>query len=202
MNPVQGSVVLAAYIAQVTGEPLQSVCVRRGITDGAMHESISRLNGNNLMEGHSLTPLGRDTIKVVLTGGVFDIIHPGHIHTLNAAKSLGDILAVVVATDKTTTKTKGRKILHTQEQRRTLVESLRIVDIGIIGYQDDIFKTVKNVMPDVVALGYDQAHHEKHIADGCRLINPRIQIARLQSPIPDISSSDIKQVYGDNIHDI
>ena len=40
-------------------------------------------------------------LKVVLAGGVFDIIHPGHIHTLNAAKALGDVLVVVIATDKT-----------------------------------------------------------------------------------------------------
>jgi len=38
-------------------------------------------------------------LKIVLAGGVFDIIHPGHIHTLNAAKDLGDILVVVIATD-------------------------------------------------------------------------------------------------------
>ena len=35
-------------------------------------------------------------LKVVLAGGVFDIIHPGHIHTLNAAKALGDVLVVVI----------------------------------------------------------------------------------------------------------
>ena len=41
------------------------------------------------------------TKKIVLAGGVFDIIHPGHIHTLNAAKALGGVLIVAVATDKT-----------------------------------------------------------------------------------------------------
>ena len=38
----------------------------------------------------TLTELGRSSIKVVLAGGVFDIIHPGHIYTLNAAKDLGE----------------------------------------------------------------------------------------------------------------
>ena len=37
--------------------------------------------------------------KIILAGGVFDIIHPGHIHTLNAAKALGGILVVAIATD-------------------------------------------------------------------------------------------------------
>ena len=42
--------------------------------------------------------------KIILAGGVFDIIHPGHIHTLNAAKALGDILVVAIATTKTSPK--------------------------------------------------------------------------------------------------
>ena len=46
--------------------------------------------------------------KIVLAGGVFDIIHPGHIHTLNAAKALGDVLVVAIATDKTAQKMKKR----------------------------------------------------------------------------------------------
>ena len=46
------------------------------------------------------------TKKIVLAGGVFDIIHPGHIHTLNAAKALGGVLVVAIATDKTAEKLK------------------------------------------------------------------------------------------------
>jgi cytidyltransferase-like protein len=153
------------------------------------------------MDEHTLTALGRESIRVVLTGGVFDIIHPGHIHTLNAAKGLGNILVVVVASNSTATK-KSDNIIHSQIQRQTLVESLQIVDVCVIGHQNNIFKTVQDIIPDIVALGYDQGHHEKYIADGCKKINPRIQVARLQSPVPDISSSDIKRVYGDNIHNL
>ncbi|NDF30451.1 MAG: cytidyltransferase, partial [Nitrososphaeria archaeon] len=49
-------------------------------------------------ENNTLTDFGRTTLHVVLAGGVFDIIHPGHIYTLNAAKALGDVLVVVIAT--------------------------------------------------------------------------------------------------------
>ena len=49
----------------------------------------------------TLEDVQKSSSKIVLAGGVFDIIHPGHIHTLNAAKKLGDVLVVVVATDKT-----------------------------------------------------------------------------------------------------
>ena len=109
--------------------------------------------------------------KIVLAGGVFDIIHPGHIHTLNAAKALGDVLVVAIATDKTAKKMKKRQPLHSQELRHELVSSLSMVDVAVIGNEDDIFETVKLVKPDVIALGYDQVHQEKFISDGCKRIN-------------------------------
>ena len=138
--------------------------------------------------------------KIVLAGGVFDIIHPGHIHTLNAAKALGDILVVVIATDKTARKMKKRPPLHNQESRRDLVSCLTMVDMAIIGHEEDIFETVKEVKPNIIVLGYDQVHQDKFIADGCKRINLDVKIVRLQSPVPELSSSDIEKKYGKDIH--
>ena len=140
--------------------------------------------------------------KIVLAGGVFDIIHPGHIHTLNAAKALGDVLVIVIATDKIAKKMKKRQPLHNQELRCELVNSLSIVDVAIVGNEDDIFETVKLVKPNVIALGYDQIHQEKFISDGCKRINLDVKIVRLQSPAPKLSSSDIQKEYGKDIHDL
>jgi len=138
--------------------------------------------------------------KTILAGGVFDIIHPGHIHTLNAAKALGGVLVVAIATDKTAQKMKKRPPLHNQELRRELVSYLSMVDVAIVGHEEDIFQTVKEVKPDIIVLGYDQIHQEKFIDDGCKRINLDIEIVRLQSPVPDLSSSEIEQKYGKDIH--
>ena len=138
--------------------------------------------------------------KIVLAGGVFDIIHPGHIHTLNDAKKLGDVLVVVVATDKTAVKMKKREPLHSAELRQELVSSLTMVDLCIIGDEDDIFKTVDLVKPQIIALGYDQTHQEKFITDGCKKINLDVTVARLESPRPETSSSKIQIEYGKEIH--
>ena len=140
--------------------------------------------------------------KIVLAGGVFDIIHPGHIHTLNDAKKLGDVLVVVIATDKTAVKMKKRKPLHNAELRRELVSSLTMVDLCIIGDEEDIFKTVDLVKPQIIALGYDQTHQEKFITDGCKKINLDVKVARLESPRPETSSSSIEKEYGKDIHSI
>jgi len=138
--------------------------------------------------------------KIVLAGGVFDIIHPGHIHTLNAAKDLGDVLVVAIATDKTAQKMKKRQPLHNQELRRELVSCLSMVDRAIVGHEDDIFETVRAIKPDIIVLGYDQVHQEQFIADGCKRINLDVEIVRLQSPVPKLSSSEIEKKYGKDIH--
>ncbi len=138
--------------------------------------------------------------KIVLAGGVFDIIHPGHIHTLNAAKALGDVLVVAIATDKTAQKMKRRTPLHNQELRCELVSCLSMVDKAVIGHEDDIFKTVKEIEPNIIVLGYDQIHQEKFIDEGCKRINLNVEIVRLQSPVPELSSSEIEKQYGKDIH--
>ena len=150
----------------------------------------------------ALRQIKHDSLKVVLAGGVFDIIHPGHIHTLKAAKALGDVLVVAIATDKTAQKMKKRIPLHNQELRCELVDCLSMVDIAVVGHENDIFETVKLVKPEIIAIGYDQTHQEKFISDGCKRINLDVNIVRLQSPVPELSSSDIQKEYGKNIYDI
>jgi len=143
-----------------------------------------------------------DKKKIVLAGGVFDIIHPGHIHTLNAAKALGDVLVVAIATDKTAEKMKKRPPLHNQELRRELVSCLTMVDSAIVGHENDIFETVKEIKPDIIVLGYDQVHQEKFIDNGCKRINLDVKIVRLESPAPELSSSEIEKKYGKDIHSL
>jgi len=140
------------------------------------------------------------TKKTVLAGGVFDIIHPGHIHTLNAAKALGDELVVAIATDISAHKMKKRQPLHNQELRRELVSCLSMVDKAIVGLEDDIFETVKAIKPDIIVLLYDQVHQNLFISDGCKRINLDVEIVRLQSPVPELSSSEIEKEYGKDIH--
>ena len=153
--------------------------------------------GNNMK---TLKEIQDSNSRIVLAGGVFDIIHPGHIHTLNDAKKLGDLLVVVVATDKTAIKMKKREPLHSAELRQELVSSLTMVDLCIIGDEGDIFRTVDLVKPQIIALGYDQTHQEKFITDGCKKINLDVTVARLESPRPETSSSEIQKEYGKEIH--
>jgi len=205
MDILDNSILSAIFVGAITKENVTEIVKKKNLlSEDYIISRIDNLVKNGLVENDkkSLTELGRSSLRIVLAGGVFDIIHPGHIHTLTSAKSLGDVLVVVVATDKTAETMKKRIPLHNQEQRKILVNSLSMVDIGIVGHEGDIFKTVEKIGPEIIALGYDQVHQEKFITDGCRKLNLNVKVARLQSPNPEISSSKIEEKYGENIHDI
>ena len=74
--------------------------------------------------------------KIVLASGVFDLLHLGHVRFLEEAKRQGGKdaeLLVVIARDNTVEKMKGRKPVMSEDQRRALVESLKVVDEAVLG---------------------------------------------------------------------
>jgi FAD synthetase len=105
--------------------------------------------------------------KVVLASGAFDLLHLGHVKYLEEAKKAGgkgSKLIVIVATDSTVEKSKGRKPVMPEEQRRALVESLKVVDKAILGHEVfDMSKVIDEIKPDVIALGYDQDNIEAKV---------------------------------------
>ena len=202
---IEKTILSTMYVCQINERNLTDRLKEKNmLPEDQINEKIDDLIEKNLVNKDriTLTEMGRDSLHVVLAGGVFDIIHPGHISTLNAAKALGDVLVVVVATDNTAVKMKKRNPLHNQEQRQELVKSLKVVDLCLIGQENDIFKTVNLVKPQIIALGYDQVHQEKFITEGCKKIKLNARVARLQSPIPESSSSKIEKEYGESIHGI
>ena len=99
--------------------------------------------------------------------GVFDLLHAGHLHYVEQAKSLGDELIVVVAHDDTVRKQKHEPVTN-QELRRRMVEGLKPVDRAIVGNppSEPIFDILNTVKPDIIALGYDQKHSHDSIKSG------------------------------------
>lgn len=115
----------------------------------------------------------------VMATGVFDIIHLGHVYFLKEAKKLGDELMVVVATDKTAEKLKHIPITS-QDMRVKLVGELKPVDKAVLGYEDDRYKIVKELKPDIIALGFDQAHDEEVIKKDLAEMGMDVKVVRLE----------------------
>ncbi len=155
--------------------------------DDALSAGLLRQLGRS----YTLSPSGRSTLKIVMIGGAFEIIHPGHLHTIEQARRLGNTLVVVVATDKTVARNKGRDPVTKQEWRVKLVSAVRGVDVGLPGGQGSIYDTLEKVRPDVVALGYDQTHNPADIEAEAKRRGLELSVVRLTSPLPDVKTSKI-----------
>jgi FAD synthetase len=137
--------------------------------------------------------------KVVLASGVFDLLHLGHVRFLEEAKKVGgknSQLIVIIARDITVKEKKGRKPVMSENQRRALVESLKVVDEAVLGFEDfDIGDVIERVKPDIIALGYDQTELEngtKMYVNNNRLTIKVVRIGKFEEDELD-SSSKIKK---------
>ncbi len=121
--------------------------------------------------------------KTVLASGVFDLLHLGHVRFLEAAKKAGGSnaeLLVIVARDSTAEKRKGKKPVMSENQRRALVESLKIVDCAILGFEGlDIGAVIEKTNPSVIAVGYDQEGMEKAVRKYVKERSLGIKIVRI-----------------------
>ena len=208
IEPSDKAILTALYVSTLEPEisPLEFLKNRTTLSEEMYNLRIKDMIKNGFVENSNppkLTFFGRGLLKVVLIGGVFDIVHPGHIHTLKDAKSQGDVLVVVVARSSTALKiNKQRKIYHDENLRKELVSSIRYVDYAIIGREGTLYDTVDFVKPDIIALGYDQVHTEKEIAVNCAKRGINTRIIRLNTPIPGSKSTQIKEELGQSIYDI
>ncbi len=92
-------------------------------------------------------------MKKVLVGGVFNVIHPGHIHFLKKAKSFGKKLVVVLSTDE---RARQKTFFVPAAERKKVLEAISFVDKIVVGSSSDLFNIVLKEKPDIIALGYDQ----------------------------------------------
>ncbi|HZX45538.1 MAG TPA: adenylyltransferase/cytidyltransferase family protein [Candidatus Nanoarchaeia archaeon] len=102
-------------------------------------------------------------MTITLSFGTFDIIHPGHIYFLKKAKELGDRLVVVVARDSTIKEVKKNSPKYNENQRLQHIKDLRIADEAMIGNEDDKYRVIEEIKPEIIALGYDQEHFAKDL---------------------------------------
>jgi len=131
-----------------------------GLSTDLVNGLVSRLKREGLItlrkETLLLTNEGRKQLKVAVTGGVFDIVHLGHLKTLMEAKKRCDLLVVIIARDETVLKTKSKRPVNNEEKRLKIVESLKPVDIAILGDIKDFNKPLSKINPDLIILGHDQ----------------------------------------------
>ena len=117
-----------------------------------------------------MTAVSRDTIaakaegwrqagkRVVFTNGVFDLLHPGHIRYLQAARAEGDVLIVGVNSDRSVRTIKGpERPIMPEAERAEVLAALDCVDAVVIFDEETPAEIIRAVQPDVLVKGADWA---------------------------------------------
>jgi len=113
----------------------------------SLHEAILRF-AREKRNGH----------RVVFTNGCFDLLHPGHIETLEKARSLGDALVVGVNSDRSVQEMKGSgRPIVAEQDRAEVLAALACVDAVVIFDEPTPREIVSALLPDVLVKGGDWA---------------------------------------------
>lgn len=126
-------------------------------------------------------------MKKVLVGGVFDILHYGHIQFLKKAKALGDYLIIALESDANVKKLKGiSRPIHNQKQRKEILESLSFVNEVLIlkdeMHDQDYRELVKRVRPFAIAVTKGDPILEKKKTHGKLVGAEVVEIEKIDVP--------------------
>lgn len=95
---------------------------------------------------------------MVFTNGVFDLLHPGHIDLLTAARAAGDALVVGVNTDASVRRLKGpSRPIRSEAERAYVLAALECVDLVVAFAEDTPLELVNHLRPDIIVKGGDYA---------------------------------------------
>jgi len=137
------------------------------------------------MEAH---PNREVNVKRVLTYGTFDTLHFGHIKLLARARALGDYLIVGLSTDEFN-RLKNKRAFHSWDERKTLLEALRYVDLVIPeNTWEQKLDDVRLYKADVFVMGSDWAGKFDDLSTECEVV----YLGRTEG----VSSTKIRQVVG------
>ena len=102
--------------------------------------------------------LRRRGLRVVFTNGVFDLLHPGHVRYLQAARAEGDVLIIGVNSDRSVHAIKGpTRPLIPEDERAEVLDALACVDAVVVFDEDTPADIIRAVQPDVLVKGADWA---------------------------------------------
>lgn len=117
--------------------------------------------------GESLKRQGK---SIVLAGGCFDILHPGHVIFLERAKKEGDYLFVLLESDQKAKELKGEdRPVYTQQDRARILSALRVVDCVVLlpymKFEKEYDELIAQIKPDVIAVtSKDESFHHQRSA--------------------------------------
>jgi D-beta-D-heptose 7-phosphate kinase/D-beta-D-heptose 1-phosphate adenosyltransferase len=128
-------------------------------------------------------------VRIVLTNGCFDLLHVGHLHLLQRARALGDMLVVAINDDASVKKLKGQsRPLIPEVQRAEMLAALRFVDYVTLFSESTPLRLIQVVRPDVLVKGGDYSPDQVVGRDVVERHGGRVEIVPL---LPGLSTSGL-----------
>ena len=132
--------------------------------------------------------------RVVLTNGCFDLLHTGHLHLLQRARALGDILVVAINDDASVKRLKGQgRPLTPEAQRAEMLAALRFVDYVTLFSESTPLRLIQAVRPDVLVKGGDYTLDQIVGRDVVEGYGGRVEVVPL---LPGLSTSNLVEAIG------
>lgn len=129
---------------------------------------------------------------IVYTVGTFDLLHVGHLALLNHCKTLGDVVAVGVASDEVVNLYKPQVPVIPHNQRMEMLEALQCVDIVRPYHELEYVSGCKELKPDIFVIGEDWSRKQHNLDVESYLEGAGEKIIQI-SYNPRTSSTEIKQ---------
>ena len=134
--------------------------------------------------------------KIVLVGGCFDILHLGHIVFLEKAKKEGNILVVLLESDKNIKENKGNdRPINNQENRAKFLNKLRMVDkvvkLPYMKSDEEYLKIIKKIKPEIIAVSENDENLDKKMKQAEEIGAKLIKVTNI---IPHQSTSRIIEI--------
>tara|TARA_B110000444_G_scaffold246283_1_gene267656 strand:- start:363 stop:839 length:477 start_codon:yes stop_codon:yes gene_type:complete len=105
--------------------------------------------------------LKKNNTSIGFTNGCFDLLHNGHLHSISESKKKCDYLIVGINSDTSVAKIKGsNRPIDDQNSRILKLNKLKDVDAIIVFYEDNPFKLIKSIIPDILFKGSDYENKE------------------------------------------
>lgn len=125
----------------------------------------------------------------MFTNGVFDVLHRGHVASLEAARSLGDRLVVAVNSDASTRRLKGApRPFQSEADRAAILSSIRFVDVVTVFEEDTPEDLISRLLPDILVKGADYSEDQIAGAEAVRKAGGEVVLVELE---PGLSSSEL-----------
>jgi len=183
-----GALALALATGSSVREAAQRSCedVSRWLSGGGVRSLGAGEDGDGLHVVRGVRACGG---TVVATGGCFDVLHAGHLATLEAARAMGDCLVVLLNSDASVRRLKGAgRPVNDQQDRVRLLQGLRCVDAVVVFDDDTPAAALAGLRPDLWVKGGDYRARDLPETRAVEAAGGRVEVVALQ---PDRSTTSV-----------